>query len=151
MGGYNEAYARVGRGIIGEDERENGGPRSGLEERGNGTPSEVPSNEGGLTTPSRNDAGIRGAGRLEDSSYIPTDRIEGMRMWREEMEARFLRGEDEDFTYREVDENEEFDDWDAEQQDKEDIWFAEEDERWIGDGEAEGAKKPTGETGIQDF
>ena len=65
------------------------------------------------------------------------------------MEARFLRGEDEEFDYKGVDEGEEFD-AEAEREEK---WFEDEEARWVADGEENSNRKGKleGETGIQDF
>jgi len=81
----------------------------------------------------------------EDPEEVPRSKEEGMNRWRYEMTMRFLRGDDPDFLYKEVDED---DHWDIiEAREEEDKWFEEEEPGWIDqDGE-----NPQGETGIQDF
>lgn len=80
----------------------------------------------------------------EDPDEIPKDKEEGLSRWKDEMTIRFLRGEDNDFSYTEVDEN---DEWDViEKMEEEDRWFEDEEPHWIG---GEGDRQ--GETGIQDF
>lgn len=66
------------------------------------------------------------------------------------MTLRFLRGEDQDFEYQDVDEGEE---WDSiEGREEEERWFEDEEPEWVEEGEGEGKSKRTGgETGIQDF
>lgn len=60
------------------------------------------------------------------------------------MTMRFLRGDDYEFTYKEIDES---DEWDLiEGREEEDKWFDEEEPHWT---DYDGAK--SGETGIQDF
>ncbi|KAG8625244.1 hypothetical protein KVT40_006995 [Elsinoe batatas] len=75
----------------------------------------------------------------------PKTQVEGLEMWREVMEQRFLRGEDPDFDYSKVDTNMEYDDREEETRRFEDEYFAKEDEEFIGEG------SPAGETGVQDF
>ncbi|KAI9832174.1 MAG: hypothetical protein M1819_004525 [Sarea resinae] len=93
----------------------------------------------------------------EDRDEMPANKEEGLKRWRREMEMRFLRGEDLDFEYEDVDQNEEYDDRAEEQREEEDRYFGEEEPRWIlGDDESGGdhgssERQITGETGIQDF
>lgn len=76
----------------------------------------------------------------EDPEEVPQSKEEGEERWRYEMTMRFIRGEDEDFDYQEVDDYEEWDDVEArEEQEK---WFEEESPNEEG-GE--------GNTGVQDF
>jgi hypothetical protein len=75
-----------------------------------------------------------------------------MERWKFEMTLKFLRGEDRDFEYRDVDESEE---WDAiEGREEEERWFEDEEPEWVDEGE-DGDGKETkgtgGETGVQDF
>jgi hypothetical protein len=80
----------------------------------------------------------------EDPEEIPKSKEEGLKRWRHEMTMRFLRGEDEDFDYKEIDETNA---WDSiENREEEDRWFDEEEPSWI---DEEGDKP--GETGVQDF
>src|ERR1700753_1907562 len=46
----------------------------------------------------------------EDRDEVPANKEEGRARWRWEMEARFLRGGDDDFDYDVVDKNPEYDD-----------------------------------------
>jgi hypothetical protein len=81
----------------------------------------------------------------EDGEEVKS-REEGQERWKFEMTVRFLRGGDEDFDYRVVDESEEFDE--VEKKEKQEMWFDEEEPEWDGEGEPEGTG---GETGVQDF
>jgi hypothetical protein len=80
----------------------------------------------------------------EDGEEVKS-REEGMERWKFEMTVRFLRGGDEEFDYRDVDESEEFDE--VERRESEERWFDEEEPEWDG-GEKGGTG---GETGLQDF
>lgn len=92
----------------------------------------------------------------DDIDDTPANKEEGLRMWREEMEIRFLAGFDEDFEYDDVDAGQE-DDGSEEEREEEEKWFNEEEESWLGEGEREEENgkgvKPVlkGETGVQDF
>ena len=46
----------------------------------------------------------------EDRDEVPVNKEDGLARWKWEMEARFLRGGDEDFDYNAVDNNPEYDD-----------------------------------------
>ncbi|TKA72767.1 hypothetical protein B0A55_06847 [Friedmanniomyces simplex] len=70
---------------------------------------------------------------------------EGRARWEDVMRQRFLRGEDGDFAYEEVDESEEYDDRGEEEQRLLEEYLGGEDEEFVGEG------KPRGETGVQDF
>ncbi|KAF2398088.1 hypothetical protein EJ06DRAFT_532452 [Trichodelitschia bisporula] len=83
----------------------------------------------------------------EDTEDVPQNKEEGWRRWRDEMEMRFLRGEDEDFDYKSVDENEEYDDRAEEEREAHEKYFGEEEPSWI----LEEGGTPEGETGVQDF
>jgi hypothetical protein len=90
----------------------------------------------------------------EDRDEVPTSKEEGMARWRWEMQARFLRGGDDDFDYTKVDENAEYDDRMLEDQDAEDRYFDQETPEFVSgeDGMTRrGIKELTGETGVQDF
>lgn len=93
----------------------------------------------------------------------PMDKEEGLQMWREEMEMRFLAGRDEDFEYTDVDAGQE-DDGSEEEREEAEKWFNDEEESWLGEEERGDEKvhrgenhekglKPVlkGETGVQDF
>jgi hypothetical protein len=80
----------------------------------------------------------------EDPDEIPQNKEEGVERWRDEMTLRFIRGEDEEFPYEDVDNN---DEWDViENREAEDQWFEEEQPAWVDED-----KQRSGETGIQDF
>ncbi|GAB7357332.1 hypothetical protein MBLNU459_g8287t1 [Dothideomycetes sp. NU459] len=81
----------------------------------------------------------------QDEEDRPKTQQEGLQKWREVIEHRFLRGEDDEFDYTTVDGKEEYDDWEEETRRMEDVYFAEQDEEFLGDGEK------TGETGVQDY
>ncbi|KAH8701818.1 coiled-coil domain-containing protein-domain-containing protein [Talaromyces proteolyticus] len=86
----------------------------------------------------------------EDKEDIPSNKEEGEKRWRWEMEMRFLKGADYDFAYENVDENDEYDDWNEAQE----RYFDEEEPEWILDESKEqrnATNQLTGETGIQDF
>ena len=74
------------------------------------------------------------------------DRQDGELKWREVMELRFLRGDDKDFEYENVDWNDEFDDQDEDRRRGLEEYLDEEVEEFVGDGSS-----PAGETGVQDF
>ncbi|KAH8816814.1 coiled-coil domain-containing protein-domain-containing protein [Xylogone sp. PMI_703] len=84
----------------------------------------------------------------EDPDEIPTNKEEGLERWKSAMTIKFLKGEDPDFPYHEVDNNEELDA--IEQREAEERWFDDEEPEWVGDDDS-GEKTIGGETGIQDF
>jgi hypothetical protein len=84
----------------------------------------------------------------EDPDEIPKSKEEGFERWKFEMTIRFLKGEDPDFDYHEVDESEEWDD--IEKKEEEERWFDDEEPEWVGEEEL-GVETIGGETGIQDF
>ncbi|KAI9780569.1 MAG: hypothetical protein M1839_006687 [Geoglossum umbratile] len=89
----------------------------------------------------------------EDPEDVPENKEEGRERWQREMTFRFLRGEDDDFDYRRVDESDEWDDKVQEDREEQEKWFAEEEPSWLLRG-YEGTGKEMaveGETGIQDF
>lgn len=80
----------------------------------------------------------------EDPDEVPRSKEEGLERWKFEMTLKFLKGEDQDFDYKEVDESEE---WDIlESKEEQDNWIEDEEPSWV-----EGWEKASGETGIQDF
>lgn len=90
----------------------------------------------------------------EEKDEVPSDKEDGSRRWRWEMEMRFVRGGDGDFDYRAVDESEEFDDRAQEQQDAEEKYFMEEEPEFvIGEDGVKRSKSRDleGETGVQDY
>jgi len=84
----------------------------------------------------------------EEKDEVPLDKSDGMQRWRLAMETRFVRGADDDFDYREVDENEAYDDHKIEEQEAADKYFDEEEPEFV---EKTKSRELQGETGIQDF
>lgn len=82
----------------------------------------------------------------EDPDEVPKTKEEGFERWKFEMTLKFLRGEDLDFDYKEVDEGGEWDE--IESKEEEERWFDDEEPEWVGE---EGVETVGGETGIQDF
>ncbi|KAJ5665474.1 uncharacterized protein N7477_007922 [Penicillium maclennaniae] len=85
----------------------------------------------------------------EDRDDIPASKEEGEKAWQWEMGLRFMRGDDDDFDYKTVDENDDYDDR-TEEQDK---YFEDEEPEWlVGDARGDDAHMSLqGETGVQDF
>lgn len=82
----------------------------------------------------------------EDPDEVPKSKEDGFERWKFEMTIKFLKGEDQDFDYKEIDESEE---WDViEIKEEEEKWFEDEEPEWVGE---EGSVVVGGETGIQDF
>jgi hypothetical protein len=82
----------------------------------------------------------------EEEDEVPSSKEEGLSRWKFEMTLRFLRGDDDEFEYRDVDESEE---WDVvERRESEERWFEDEEPEWVGEGEDGGVG---GDTGVQDF
>lgn len=70
---------------------------------------------------------------------------EGLQRWRDFLAQRFVRGDDDDFVYANVDDNDEFDDGAEEDRNQLEEYLGAETEAYLGEG------KPTGQTGVQDF
>lgn len=90
----------------------------------------------------------------EERDEIPANKEEGYARWRWEMEARFVRGGDDDFEYGSVDNNDEYDDHALEALEAEDRYFDEEEPQFVSGSEAvkkTPSKELQGETGVQDF
>lgn len=96
-----------------------------------------------------------------DDEDEPENRAEGEKIWRKEIERRFVAGRDEDFEeYDDVDDGK-WDDGAEEEREEEEKWFDEEEERWVSEelddvddgklGKEKGQKGLKGETGVQDF
>ncbi|KAL9027827.1 MAG: hypothetical protein Q9196_003709 [Gyalolechia fulgens] len=83
----------------------------------------------------------------EDRDEVPGSKEEGQERWREQMEMRFLRGEDGDFDYGVVDQGDEFDGVE-EGTERQEEWFEGEEESVGADGKGGNLE---GETGVQDF
>lgn len=82
----------------------------------------------------------------EDPDEVPMSKEEGLERWRWEMEARFLRGEDEEVDYGRIDDDER---WDVfEEREVQERYFEEEEPEWVETKDGEGVG---GETGVQDF
>ncbi|KAK4561508.1 hypothetical protein LTR86_004826 [Recurvomyces mirabilis] len=81
-----------------------------------------------------------------DRSERAQSREEGRRRWEDIMGQRFVKGEDEEFEYADVDENEEYDDRGEIDRRALQRYLDTEEEAFVGHG-----SKPEGETGIQDF
>jgi hypothetical protein len=93
--------------------------------------------------------GPHGEVLAEEKDEIPVNKEEGEKRWRWEMEMRFLRGGDDDFEYKDVDESEEYDDRGEEEREAEEKYFAEEEPEWVVENDK--GVQLQGETGIQDF
>jgi hypothetical protein len=88
----------------------------------------------------------------EDPEDVPENKGEGIQRWQREMTLRFLRGDDDDFDYKLVDESDEWDDKVQEEREEQEKWFAEEEPSWLlGDDEGNEKVMVKGETGVQDF
>lgn len=86
----------------------------------------------------------------EEKGEMPLSKEEGARRWKEDMELRFLRGEDGEFDYEEVDCNEAYDDYRTLERDDEERWFDEEEPQWTSQSPNKSSHL-VGETGLQDF
>lgn len=85
----------------------------------------------------------------EDKDDIPMTKEEGKAWWVDEMTQRFLRGADDDFEYKTVDESQKYDD-PEEERDLQEKWFESMESDFDSDGEGK-EKVLKGETGIQDY
>ncbi|KAG0650075.1 Coiled-coil domain-containing 97 [Hyphodiscus hymeniophilus] len=108
-------------------------------------------NEGGEPVVSSSDIvsyirGENGEVLPEDPDEVPLSKEDGLERWNFEMTLKFLRGEDQDFDYKAVDEDGELDE--IESKEEEERWFDDEEPEWV---EEEGVETVGGETGIQDF
>lgn len=83
----------------------------------------------------------------EEKEDVPVDKDEGFTRWKYEMELRFMRGDDHDFEYVDVDENEEYDDTAEEDRARQEEYFGQEEPTFV----LEDGKDPEGETGILDY
>lgn len=89
----------------------------------------------------------------EERDEVPANKEEGQARWRFEMENRFVRGGDEDFDYKLVDENDEYDDKALEEREAQERYFDDQEPEYLSeDGRTKGDNKElSGQTGIQDF
>jgi hypothetical protein len=85
----------------------------------------------------------------EDKDDIPMTKDEGRAWWVDEMTQRFLRGDDDDFEYKNVDGNVKYNHPEQER-DLQEAWFESMESDFDSDGEGK-EKVLTGETGIQDY
>lgn len=118
----------------------------------------VTQNEASLGGESTSDTGLIRNRLFDfiDDEDEPQNKADGEKMWRKEIEKRFVAGRDEDFEeYDDVDDGR-WDDGAEEEREEEEKWFDEEEERWVSEeldddgklGKENGLK---GETGVQDF
>lgn len=75
----------------------------------------------------------------------PVGKDDAWEKWKDVMALRFLRGDDDEFEYADVDENEEYDDRAEEDRRMLETYLEGEEERYVGEG------RPIGQTGVQDF
>ena len=90
----------------------------------------------------------------EERDEVPANKEEGHARWHWEMEARFIRGGDDDFDYRTVDNNEDYDDHALETQEAEEQYFDDEPPEFVVGEDAvkkTKSKELEGERGVQDF
>lgn len=115
-------------------------------------------NLGGESTP---DTGLIRSDMFDfiDDEDEPQNKAEGEKIWRKEIERRFVAGLDENFEeYDDIDDGR-WDDGAEEKREEEEKWFDEEEERWVSEeldedgklGIEKGLKGLKGETGVQDF
>lgn len=98
--------------------------------------------------------GPKGEILAEEKDEIPANKDDAFARWRWEMEMRFIRGGDEDFTYETVDRSDEYDDRGLEEQEAQDRYFDDEEPKFVTgeEGITRTSSRPLeGETGIQDF
>ncbi|KAK4177545.1 coiled-coil domain-containing protein-domain-containing protein [Triangularia setosa] len=86
----------------------------------------------------------------------PKTKEEGLERWRQFLEDRFIRGEDEDFEYENVDGRDEFDE--LERREREEEWIEGEEPGWVGGSDGDDDEEVVevervlkGETGVQDY
>ena len=92
----------------------------------------------------------------EERDEVPANKEEGYARWKWEMEARFVRGADEDFDYSAVDDNEQYDDHALEALEAQDRYFDDEKPEFVFGADAakrtrSQEQKLEGETGVQDY
>ena len=114
--------------------------------------------ERGQTVNERSSREAKGQITAEEMDGIVLSKEEGVRRWKEEMTLRFLKGEDGEFDYEEVDNNEAYDDHRTIERDEEERWFDEEKPQWTElQQEVNDVQKRdilphlVGQTGVQDF
>ena len=88
--------------------------------------------------------------RTDILDYTAEDRTTGVTQWKEFLSDRFVDGADDDFDYRQVDEDVRYDELEA--MEAQDAWFSGEEPKWSAqDGDEPTEALLQGETGIQDF
>ena len=90
----------------------------------------------------------------EERDEVPVNKDEGMARWRWEMEARFIRGGDDDVDYQSIDNSDEYDDHSIEAQEAEERYFDDQEAQFVSGDDAvkkSKSKELEGETGVQDF
>ena len=89
----------------------------------------------------------------EEKDEVPPSKEDGEQRWRNEMELRFLGGDDGDFDYATVDTDDAYDHKGLEEQEEEEKYFDKEEPAWIVTKAQDGEDglQLTGETGIQDY
>ena len=70
----------------------------------------------------------------EERDEVPANKDEGMARWRWEMEARFLRGGDDEIDYHTIDDSDEYDDHSIEAQEAEERYFDNEEAQFVSGG-----------------
>ncbi|KAK3717616.1 hypothetical protein LTR37_005683 [Vermiconidia calcicola] len=89
------------------------------------------------------DGSITGVEQDDDDRAV--GRKDGWEKWKSVMGLRFIRGDDADFEYAEVDEDEGLDDRVEEERTKLEEYLDAEEESFVGEG------SPSGQTGVQDY
>ena len=89
------------------------------------------------------DGSITGVEQDEDERAL--GKPDGWERWKEVMRLRFLRGDDGDFEYGDVDRNEEYDDRDEEERRLLEEYLGEEEAAFVGEGE------PSDQIGVLDY
>jgi hypothetical protein len=84
----------------------------------------------------------------EEKDEVPLTKAEGLVRFRAAMETRFIRGADNDFDYKEVDDNEAYDDHSIEEQEAAEKYFDEEEPEFV---QPTKSTELQGQTGVQDF
>lgn len=84
----------------------------------------------------------------EEKDEVPLSKAEGLDRFRAAMEMRFILGVDDDFNYKEVDDNEAYDDRSIEEQEAAEKYFDEEEPVFV---QKTKSNELQGQTGVQDF
>lgn len=73
----------------------------------------------------------------------------GLELWRQYLEDRFVKGDNQEFEYNKVDEDESLDT--VERSEEQDKWIEDEEPSWVGQDVNDKGVERKGETGVQDF